>query len=134
MASERTVRTGVVLLALVPLAIGAIALLAPATFFEQIGRYPPRNLHYVGDVGAFNLAYGVALLVAAARPAWRVPLLVLGAGWYGLHALNHAFDVDEARSTARGVFDTVALAAAAALHLGLARLARTPPRPSPAGG
>ena len=123
MTSERTVRTGVILLALFPLVAGAIALLAPATFFEEIGRYAPRNEHYVGDVGAFNAAYGAALLLAARRRSWRVPLLVLGAGWYGLHGLNHSFDGDEARSQARGVFDTVALAAGAALHLWLARLA-----------
>jgi hypothetical protein len=121
--SERSVRAGVVLLALFPLVTGVIALAAPDTFFEQIGRYGARNTHYVGDVGAFTAAYGAVLMAAAARPAWRVPLLVLGAAWYGLHALNHLFDVDEARSTARGIADTVLLAAGAALHLGLARIA-----------
>jgi len=125
--SDRTVRTGVILLALFPLVTGVLALLAPATFFEQIGRYAPENLHYVGDVGAFSAAFGAALLLAAARPAWRVPLLVLGAGWYALHALNHLFDVDEARSQARGIADTVALAAGAALHAALARIAGARP-------
>ena len=58
-----------------------------------------------------------------ARPTWRVPLLVLGAAWYGLHALNHLFDVGEARSDARGIADTALLAAGAALHGALARIA-----------
>ena len=123
MTTERTVRAGVALLALFPLVTGAIALVAPETFFEQIGRYGPRNEHYVGDNGAFATAFGAALLLAAARRSWRVPLLVLGAGWYGLHALNHLFDIGQARSDARGIFDTVALAIGAALHLYLARLA-----------
>ena len=77
----------------------------------------------MGDVGAFYLAAGVGLLVAAERPKWRAPLLVVGAVWYAAHALNHAFDVDEARSDARGLFDTVALALAAAGSLYLARVA-----------
>ena len=39
----------------------------PGTFFDEIGRYGAENLHYVGDVGAFTAAYGVALLVAVGR-------------------------------------------------------------------
>jgi hypothetical protein len=27
--------------------------------------------------------------------------------WYGLHTINHAFDVGDARSDARGIFDTL---------------------------
>ena len=126
MSRERTVRTGVVVLALFPLLTGILALVAPATFFEQIGRYGAENLHYVGDNGAFAAAFGAALLASAARPSWRVPLLVLGAAWYGLHALNHLFDIGEARSDARGIADTVALAAGAALHGALARMAGDP--------
>ena len=33
----------------------------PDTFFDQIGHYGVENSHYVGDVGAFLLAFGVAL-------------------------------------------------------------------------
>jgi hypothetical protein len=36
-------------------------------------------------------------------------MLTLGAIWYGLHALNHLFDTDEARSQARGWIDTLLL-------------------------
>lgn len=123
MSSERSVRAGVVLLALFPLVTGVMALVAPDAFFEQIGRYGARNTHYVGDNGAFAAAFGAGLLIAAVRPSWRVPLLVLGGLWYGLHAVNHVFDVDEARTQARGIADTAALALGAALHLGLARMA-----------
>ncbi len=123
MSGERTLRTGVILLALPSLIAGLVALLAPETFFEQIGTYGARNDHYTGDAGAYLTAFGVALLIAAARPAWRVPLLLLGAGWYGLHALNHLFDIGEARSDARGIADTALIALGAVLHLYLARLA-----------
>jgi len=105
------------------LATGLLALIAPGTFFEEIGNYAPENLHYVGDVGAFQLAAGFGLLMAAKRPSWRVPMLMVGAVWYGAHAINHAFDTDEARSDARGIFDTLALAFAALGSLYLARVA-----------
>ena len=81
---------------------GALALLAPGTFFDEIGRYGIENSHYVGDVGAFTLAAGIALAVCVVRPSWRAPILWTGAFWFGLHALNHAFDTGEARSDARG--------------------------------
>ena len=44
------------------------------------------------------------------RPAWRAPLLWLGALWYGFHAINHAFDTGEAKSEARGWTDTLLIA------------------------
>ena len=89
---------------------GAMALIAPDTFFDQIGRYGVENSHYVGDVGAFMLAAGIALAVCVVRPSWRVPILWTGAFWFGFHALNHVFDTGEARSDARGWLDTILLA------------------------
>ena len=89
-------------------------MVAPDTFFDDIGRYGIENSHYVGDVGAFTLASGIALLIAASRPSWRVPVLGFLALWYGLHAINHAFDTGEARSDARGWADTLLLAFGAA--------------------
>ena len=83
---------------------------SPDSFFDVIGQYGLENTHYVGDVGAFVLAYGIALLIAVGRPSWRTPLLAVGALWYAFHALNHLLDIDEARSNGRGIADTVLLA------------------------
>jgi len=107
---ERALRAILVVVALFHIGIGGLALLAPADFFDQIGRYGSENSHYVGDVGAFTLAYGVAVGIAVVRPAWRAPILWLGAFWYGFHALNHAFDVGEAKSEERGWGDTLSIA------------------------
>jgi hypothetical protein len=119
--SERELRATLVVAGLVTLALGALALVAPDTFFDEIGRYGSKNTHYVGDVGAFQAAAGIGLLLAVNRPSWRAPLLWVGAVWFGLHALNHLFDIGEARSDARGIFDTVSLAL---LGVGSAYLAR----------
>jgi hypothetical protein len=109
--TERTLRAVIVLLGVYHVAVGLLGLFAPGTFFEEIGRYGVENPHYVGDVGAFTAAYGIALLIAASRRSWWLPVLALGAIWYGLHAANHAFDIEDTRSDARGLADTVLLGA-----------------------
>lgn len=120
---ERTLRAVLGFLALYHVVLGLMQLLAPGTFFDEIGNYGVENTHYVGDVGAFTLGFGIALGVAVGRPRWRAPLLWLGALWYGLHALNHAFDTGEARSAARGWADTLLLALGAVGAAWLARVA-----------
>ena len=62
--SEGALRAILLVAGLYKLALGLLALVAPGTFFDEIGRYGVENLHYVGDVGAFQLAAGVGLLVA----------------------------------------------------------------------
>ena len=96
---------------------------SPDTFFDALGQYGLENPHYVGDVGAFVLAYGIALMIAVGRPAWRGPLLAVGALWYAFHAVNHLLDIGEARSDARGIADTVLLALGAAALAWLAAVA-----------
>lgn len=114
--------------------MGALALLAPDTFFEEIGRYGVENSHYVGDVGAFILGFGLALVVAVVRPSWRAPLLWFGAAWYGFHALNHAFDTGEARSEGRGWADTLLIAFGAIAAAWLARVSERLNRETGGGG
>jgi hypothetical protein len=132
--TERTLRAILVVLSIYHVLTGALALIAPDTFFEQIGHYGIENSHYVGDVGAFILAFGVALGIAVVRPAWRAPLLWLGALWYGLHALNHAFDTGEAKSDLRGWSDTIAIGLGALVAAWLARVSERPGFAGKAGG
>jgi len=123
--SERGLQIALALTGAYLLASGLLALIAPDTFFDDIGRYGVENSHYVGDVGAFLAAAGIGVLLSVNRPAWRAPLLWVGAVWFGLHALNHLFDVGEARSDAPGILDTVLLALGA---IGAAYLARVSER------
>ena len=123
--SERGLQIALALSGAYLLASGLLALIAPDTFFDDIGRYGVENSHYVGDVGAFLAAAGIGVLLSVNRPAWRAPLLWVGAVWFGLHALNHLFDIGEARSDARGILDTVLLALGA---IGAAYLARVSER------
>lgn len=122
MISERALKAVLGFIAVYHVAMGLLALIAPDTFFEQIGSYGIENSHYVGDVGAFMLAFGVAVGIAVVRPSWRAPILWLGALWYGFHAINHAFDTGEAKSEGRGWGDTLAIAFGAAASAWLARV------------
>jgi hypothetical protein len=98
-------------LALSQLGLGAILALAPGAFFDALADYGVRNDHFLRDISTLYLALGIALLIASDRPAWRVPVLAFGAIQYGLHALNHLIDVDEADPAWVGPFNFVSLAA-----------------------
>jgi hypothetical protein len=112
--SEGALRITLWVVAAVQIGLGLLGLLSPGTFFDEIGPYAPQNDHYIGDLGAYNLAAGFGVAMAAVRPDWRVPILVVGAVLNGLHALNHLFDIGEASSDAKGIVDTFALALLAA--------------------
>jgi hypothetical protein len=120
--TEKVLQVVLAVIAAYHVVTGVLALVAPDTFFEEIGNYGVENSHYVGDVGAFVLAFGIALGIAVVRPAWRAPLLWLGALWYGLHAINHAFDTGEARSEGRGWADTLLIAFGGVASAWLARV------------
>jgi hypothetical protein len=120
--TERALKAVLVVIAAWHIVGGLLALVAPDTFFDQIGSYGIENSHYVGDVGAFILAFGVAVGISAWRPSWRAPILWLGALWYGFHAINHAFDASEAKSEARGWGDTLQIAFGAVAAAWLARV------------
>ena len=69
---------------------GAWMQLDAAGWFGRVASdVAPFNVHFVRDVGAAYLATGAALLAAALRPAWRVPLVATAAIFHGLHALGH---------------------------------------------
>ena len=73
---------------------GLLALVAPGTFYAQVGPYPPENDHFVRDLGSWQVALGAAALHAVRRPAWRTPMLAILALQYALHAISHLVDVD----------------------------------------
>lgn len=123
MIGERALQAILGFVALFHIALGGLALIAPDTFFDQIGHYGIENSHYVGDVGAFTLAFGIAVGISAWRASWRPAILWLGAIWYGLHAINHAFDTGEAKSEGRGWGDTLSIAFGAVASAWLARVA-----------
>ncbi len=86
---------------------GAALLLVPHWFFVNIGPFPPFNRHYEGDLGAFVLALGIALMLASRDPArhW----LVVGAVALGslIHVFNHVYDAVVSRVPLAHLFTDV---------------------------
>ena len=97
------------------LLLGAWAFLSPETFYDAIASYPPQNDHFLKDVGSWQVALGAAAVIASRTPSWHVGMLAVLAVQYGLHAVSHAIDLDEAESDAASAATLVALVAAAVL-------------------
>jgi len=71
----------------------ALALLfAPDWFYRVIGDFPPFNQHYMGDAGAFLLALGLGLLIAARDPVRHRSLIGIAVVGSLLHVGNHVYD------------------------------------------
>ena len=84
------------LAALGNLANGAWMLVDPVHWYENLPAgvpdFGPLNEHFVRDIGCAFAVGGVALAVAAFRPAWRVAACGAVALFYVLHALVHVVD------------------------------------------
>jgi hypothetical protein len=82
--------------ALSSLANGAWMLFDPAGWYRDLpAAVPdtgPLNAHFVRDIGSAFVAMGTALLIAAFRPALRLPLVFVASLFYWLHALVHVSD------------------------------------------
>ena len=97
------------------LVLGALLWLTPGFFYDDVGPYPPRNDHYMGDLATFYLALGAAALVAVRRERWRIPVLAIALIQYVLHSVNHLLDIGEADPSWYGPANLVALVLASAL-------------------
>jgi hypothetical protein len=123
------------LLALSSLANALWMLAAPAHWYAvlpaAVPDFGPFNAHFVRDIGCAYATIGVALVLAATRPAWRAPLAGVAALFFGAHALLHVYD------TARGAVELHHLALdaipvylpALALAVVARRLSRLPEEP-----
>src|SRR5262245_25174714 len=78
------------------LANGVWMLTDPVHWYENLPAavpdFGPLNEHFVRDIGCAFTVQGVALAVAAFRPAWRVAVCGAVALFYVLHALVHVVD------------------------------------------
>jgi hypothetical protein len=100
---------------------GAFMVVAPGAFYDLIGPFGPRNDHYIRDAATWSLALGVLCLLAARRPGWRAPVLLLASAQLVLHTVNHVVDVGLADPAFVGVVDAVTLGAMAVVLVVLAR-------------
>ena len=91
---QRYVTTVTALAAIFLVGTGAWAFVAPTSFYDAIATFPPYNVHFIHDIGAFLLGIGVAL---ASALLWRDALFVVllgGTVAASLHWLSHVLDHD----------------------------------------
>jgi len=71
---------------------GLALLFAPRWFYTNVADFPPFNRHFLGDIGAFTLALGFGLLVAARNLQPHRGLIGIGALGSLVHVVNHLYD------------------------------------------
>ncbi|MBA3301711.1 MAG: DUF4345 family protein [Thermoleophilaceae bacterium] len=119
--SESTVRTLLLLTGLVLVGQALWMFFAPESFYDAAGPFGVYNDHYVRDAATFTFGLGAILVLAAPRPSWRIPALVVVAITFGVHAINHLVDIGDADPKWVGYFDFFLLAGTAILLAGFAR-------------
>lgn len=122
--TDRMITTAIAALGATFTAVGLWAAVHAPSFGRTVADFGPRNDHLVHDYAAASLAVGLALLVAAYRTAWRVPVLTVAALWNGFHTVSHVVDHDEASSPALGTAVVVLLVGATVVLVALMRLPR----------
>jgi hypothetical protein len=121
-------RVGIWFVALVELAVGVVATLAPRAFYDHVPWVtlaPPYSEHLMRDYGAMNLALSLVTVVAAITMD-RLMVRTALAG-YVVFAIPHLiFHVTHHQhyTTSAAIGETIALAIAVLLPLGLLTLTR----------
>jgi len=108
--NEPRLRTVLLVVAVYHLLLGAFMFFAPGAFYDSLGKFPPKNPHYIKDTATFYIAFGFGAFVAVRRRGWRVPVLVVITLEYAIHAINHLVDVGKASTDFIGWFDFFSLA------------------------
>lgn len=123
MTREATWRVVLWALALPHLALATWAITDHGSFSRDLAPFGPVNGHLVDDYAAASATFGVALLLAARRREWRLPLLALTLVWTALHTLSHVAAAGAATRTAIGPAEALFLGATTLLLVYLVRLA-----------
>jgi hypothetical protein len=73
---------------------GLAAFLAPKAFYDSAATFPPYNVHFVHDIGAFQIGLGAVIVLALLRWSSLAAALVgVGIG-SAVHAVSHVIDYD----------------------------------------
>jgi hypothetical protein len=121
-------RVGIWFVVLVQLAVGVVATLAPRAFYDHVPWVtlaPPYSEHLMRDYGAMNLALSLVTVVAAITMDRLMVRTALAA--YVVFAVPHLiFHVTHHQhyTTSAAIGETIALAIAVLLPLGLLTLTR----------
>jgi hypothetical protein len=69
-----------------------IAFTSPAAFISQVASFGAGGEHYVRDLGAAQIALGLAAAMASVKRGWRPGVAFVLAAHVVLHAASHVVD------------------------------------------
>lgn len=99
---------------------GAWAFLGPLSFYEAVAAFPPPNVHFLRDIGAFQIGLGAVLLLALVSSDALLGSLAGVAVGSAVHLVGHLLDIDRGGRPVRDItllsLLTVVLAAGAVLR------------------
>ena len=107
--TDTQLRQGIVVLGVTQLAIGVWLLVSPDSFVDTFADFGPADSHFLRDIGTFQAGLGIALIVAAGRPRWRIPMLFAALAQTALHTINHLFDISGTDPAWQGYFNFISL-------------------------
>ena len=91
-SSNVVMRVIIAVAALILIASGLFAMLAPETFFNLVALYPPYNRHFIHDIGAFLLGLGGGLAFALTLTDALLVALAANAVGAVAHFISHVVD------------------------------------------
>jgi hypothetical protein len=122
--SDRFVVFGIAVVAIIQLVTAAWIVVAPHSFYTQVGAFGLYNGHFLRDAGTMTLGAGLALAASLRWTSLRAGALAANLGLIGVHAVNHWFDVGNAHAGSNaGVSDAVSLTILAAFTAVVMRVA-----------
>jgi hypothetical protein len=101
---------------------GAWAFVAPRSFYDTVATFPPYNIHFIHDIGAFSIGLGAVIGLAMGMKRWSAPksaLMGVGIG-SAVHLVSHIVDYDIKPSVTDliglGLWAAITLAAAVVME------------------
>jgi hypothetical protein len=92
MGKNRYITAVIVLAGIFHVGFGAWAFIAPRSFYDVIATYPPYNVHFLHDIGAFLLGIGATLVATLAWQDAKAVALLGGSVAAVVHWLSHIID------------------------------------------
>ena len=94
---------------------GVWAFVAPRSFYDTVATFPPYNIHFIHDIGAFTIGLGAVLALAMLGwSAMRTAFVGAGIG-ATVHFVSHVMDYEAKPSPGDLVFFAVIAAATLAV-------------------
>lgn len=131
----KSLQAALVTLGLVTCGYGVWAFLVPHSFFADVAHFEPYNRHLVHDVGVFQIAVGVSLLIASSTDSALVVAFGGFAVFETLHLASHVIDRHLGGKPAVDIpfFAMQAVVGIWALRASWVRAQRSPARPTSVG-